>query len=430
MAIHFKWLKQSKRLVELIVVVCTVLGSLFGWLALPSTAFDQQQKWWFTCLATATALLVLGLLLYRNFSWLLTWLSVRLFLYVDLADNGSVVSRLMAGHFETFLNQIDHLANHVPALRQLEVIGDFRSYCDRCKQIIHTTGMMAEPVSVITIQTPVSFDDEQLDIPQSKAYHDYITETINVLITTNVRYHRLVIVRDSDGHYGQRIVSFLKTLITTAVDHEKERPVDLANVYVGFIAESEVAHTFRTNTDCLVTNKQVLTFAFLKEESRGAETGESTAVRFVTSLFVGPRHAASVEELQKWIENTWNAVQHHGHVFCVGNLYSKYLKDNTGSQKTQDEAPAIFAKIESRIKELIGAAQRGDSGPSVYHVGNPDTESSSGLLSDDADSDRGLAALLKHSAPSNYAPRRAQELHLEPSESEHTEKKKRKKRKP
>ncbi len=172
-------------------------------------------------------------------------------------------------HEPEFHRTHDEICRFLYGSPRSRLINDFVQYCRECKLMVNRSSN--DGIGILTVQTPIDID---MDESFKKAYDDYISASINRILSSRIRYRRLVVIRHNPELAYKRVMKFLRKLIRRGLKAERKT---LDNVWIGFVKLESALDSLCSNVDFHITSEREFSLSFVSSKLK-RQFGESLHV--------------------------------------------------------------------------------------------------------------------------------------------------------
>jgi hypothetical protein len=221
--------------------------------------------------------------------------------------------------------------------QRFKLVYDFNGYCIECEKMLKKSGDHGD---VMTIQTPV----EEIPANAIDSFKSYLEKTFEVIIATERKYHRLVVLDNSITVPKTRIKDFINQLIDRAQKREITHPTipfGLRNVEIGFVLSESVKDLIYSNTDIHCTTDRDFSIAFMAREAQ-------KDIHFGSSLHLHD----SKEILSKIIRNDLTTAWKKATCIVIGDVYPNF-SGNGSTAKTEAQRDEIKVELDNRVNKIV-----------------------------------------------------------------------------
>lgn len=328
---------MSDRALAIWAIVVGVVGILA--VAIGEAFFSQSREtyWRVITLVGVLSCLVAALAVVLLISKKIALLA---FLKIDFQSPDEKLRRFLSDREQEFFKQFDRISEFLIKLRQVRFVNNFGDYCDACREMLDKSG---ERDTILTVQTPVSLRPDAISGEERAKYNRYIKATTDKIISTDITYRRLVVLKDSDTDPEMKIKEFVTTLIETAIGTEKitSRDADLSNIFIGFIHFNSAPDLLYNNLDIHITTDRDFSVAFLSKTLIKRQ-------EFGGSIHLHDMQGIVSRRLILDIEDVWKEIMQADSCIGLGEPYASGPKN--------DAAKNLTAKVDQIVARLKKSA--------------------------------------------------------------------------
>lgn len=342
---------MSDRAWAIIGVVLACAGILI--MAIGGAFFQQHQEaFWLGILVIGIIAVLLSLPIILLKHW--ETFAIRTFLNMNIENPSEKLKTFLIQNEQHFLDQFNHISKILLKLRQVRFVDNFGEYCDACKEMLSKS---TSDDKILTLQTPVSLGPGAINEIERRKYDEYIRATIDKIISTDIEYRRLVVLKDSNEEPESKIKDFVKTLITMAVAAEQmqSKGFDLTNTFIGFVLLSSFPDLIYSNIDIHITTERDFSVAFLSRT-------RIRALQFGGSLHLHDLQRIVSRHLREDLEAIWDEILKSRHFIELANFYPAYR--DGGAAKTDEEKGGILKEVSEKINAIV-AEVKGKTAPDI-----------------------------------------------------------------